>query len=141
MSEQAGGTPQQGRGHQSRRPPSRGRGRGSPGHHGHFGAAPGAHASSMDRWLSAGGDSLPLSLAPLRTFRLDSGSSTDGLIAVAGPHGPGASARRWGPPPQPAAAPDADLAPPNAATAPTAEAAIRETGTIASLKPHYGFIR
>ena len=69
----------------------------------------------------------------------DLSNSVGALRAVAGPHASGASARRWGPP-QPTAAPDAASASPDAATLPAAEA-VRETGTIASLKPHYGFIR
>ena len=58
---------------------------------------------------------------------------------MAGPPGSGASARRWGPP-QATTAAGTEAAAPNAAVAAAAEA-VRETGTIASLKPHYGFIR
>ena len=42
MSEPNGGALLQGRGHHSRRPPSRGRGRGSLGQHGHHASAAGA---------------------------------------------------------------------------------------------------
>jgi len=72
-------------------------------------------------------------------FRLGSYNSADRLLTTAGPPGSGASARRWGPP-QPTTAAGAEPAAPNTAAAPAVEA-VRETGTIASLKPHYGFIR
>ena len=54
----------------------------------------------------------------------------------AGPHASGASSRRWGPPQ------DTDTAAAEpAASAAAGESAARETGTIAQVKPHYGFIR
>ena len=76
----------------------------------------------------------------LMTFRLGSRNAPDNLLPAAGPHASGgASARRWGPPP-PTATAGAESAAPSADAAPAA-APIRETGTVASLKPHYGFIR